>query len=217
MKKTMYSLMLSKNIIDEIDRLACLKNTNRSNLINHILAAHLSLSTPEMHIREVFDLITEDMRKKNSFMIQQISSDSMLFIKSTLDYKYKPTVRYTLELYKNMDKCMGSLKIQFRTQSDALTRQLDAFFRLWRELEIKHVHPRLAKGVISYRIDTNRFERDLAMPEDHCENKTVSRAISYYIGMYDHILKLYIRHPEITFVQLESEYLEKLKHSVLFI
>ena len=217
MKKTMYSLMLSKNIIDEIDRLACLKNTNRSNLINHIIAEHLSLYTPEMHIKEVFELITESMRGMNRFVIQELSSDSMLFIKSSLDYKYKPTVKYTLELHKSMDVCMGSLKIQFRTQSEILTGHLDTFFRFWIDLEKKHIHAKFDKTAISYKVNPNCFERDLMMPEGKCENEVLSEAISHYIGMYDHILKLYLRNPEMTLVELEQFYVDKLNNSVLFI
>ena len=209
--------MLSKNIIDEIDRLACIKNTNRSNLINHIIAEHLSLYTPEMHIKEVFELITAYMRDMNRFVIQELSSDSMLFIKSSLDFKYKPTVKYTLELYKSMDVCMGSLKIQFRTQSEILTGYLDTFFGFWIDLEKKHIHSKFNKGIISYKVDQNRFERELMMPEGKCENEVVSEAISYYIGMYDHILKLYIRNPEMTLVELEALYLDQLNNSILFI
>ena len=38
MKKTLYSLMLSDEVVREADRLAHQKGTNRSNLINQILA-----------------------------------------------------------------------------------------------------------------------------------------------------------------------------------
>ena len=37
MKKTLYSLMLSDEVVREADRLAHQKGTNRSNLINQIL------------------------------------------------------------------------------------------------------------------------------------------------------------------------------------
>ena len=38
MKKNMYSLMLSGSVVEEIDRLAAEQGTNRSNLVNQILA-----------------------------------------------------------------------------------------------------------------------------------------------------------------------------------
>lgn len=84
--------MLSKNIIDEIDRLACINNTNRSNLINHILAAHLSLSTPEMHIREVFTSHNGRYEKEKQL---HDSADLIRFHAQRYRRpKYKPTVRY---------------------------------------------------------------------------------------------------------------------------
>ena len=57
MKKTMYSLMLAEDVIREIDRLAAEKNTNRSNLVNQILAEYVSMTTPEKHVQNIFDII----------------------------------------------------------------------------------------------------------------------------------------------------------------
>ena len=55
----MYSLMLMDDVVREIDRTAYLHNTNRSNLVNQILAEYLNVSTPEMICKEVFRKITE--------------------------------------------------------------------------------------------------------------------------------------------------------------
>ena len=54
MKKNMYSLMLAEEVIREIDKLAEQNNTNRSNLVNQILAEYVSLTTPEKHIQNIF-------------------------------------------------------------------------------------------------------------------------------------------------------------------
>ena len=50
MKKNMYSLMLSEGVVRAVDALAAKQGTNRSNLVNQILAEHLSLVTPEKHV-----------------------------------------------------------------------------------------------------------------------------------------------------------------------
>ena len=55
MGKSIYSLALSDEIIREIDALAYEQNTNRSSLINSILADYVQLTTPEQRMREVFD------------------------------------------------------------------------------------------------------------------------------------------------------------------
>lgn len=43
LKKTLYSLMLSDEVVREADRLAHQMGTNRSNLINQILAEYLGM------------------------------------------------------------------------------------------------------------------------------------------------------------------------------
>ena len=47
MKKSLYSIILSDEVVNEIDRLAYKANTNRSNMINQILAEYVSYTTPE--------------------------------------------------------------------------------------------------------------------------------------------------------------------------
>lgn len=56
MKKTLYSLMLSDEVVAEVDRLAHRLGTNRSNLINQILAEHVGFVTPERRINDIFPL-----------------------------------------------------------------------------------------------------------------------------------------------------------------
>ena len=53
MKKSVYSLVLSEGVVDAIDGLACRRGTNRSALINEILAEYVSYVTPEMRMRRV--------------------------------------------------------------------------------------------------------------------------------------------------------------------
>ena len=50
MGKSLYSLMLMDEVVEEIDKLALRLGTNRSNLVNQILAEHVSVSTPEKEI-----------------------------------------------------------------------------------------------------------------------------------------------------------------------
>ena len=54
MKKTLYSLMLSEEVVREVDALAHRLGTNRSNLINQILADYVSVTTPERRINDIF-------------------------------------------------------------------------------------------------------------------------------------------------------------------
>ena len=54
MKKSTYSVVLSDRVVAEIDRLAYRKGTNRSSMINEILAGYVSMTTPEQRISRIF-------------------------------------------------------------------------------------------------------------------------------------------------------------------
>ena len=61
MKKTLYSLVLNDEVVREVDALAHRTGTNRSNLINQILAEYVNYTTPEQRINQVLSTIEELM------------------------------------------------------------------------------------------------------------------------------------------------------------
>lgn len=68
MKKSVYSLVLMDDVVNAIDDMAYQMNTSRSNLINQILAEHVSYITPEMRMKDIFDCVRTMM--DNHFQIQ---------------------------------------------------------------------------------------------------------------------------------------------------
>ena len=116
MKKSVYSLVLMDDVVEAIDELAYRMNTSRSNLINQILAEKVSYITPEQRMRNVFDCIVNMM--DSHFQVQSQATDAMLSIRSPLRFKYKPTIRYRVELLKEVHESLfGYLTISFRTQN----------------------------------------------------------------------------------------------------
>ena len=80
MGKSVYSLALSDEIIAEVDRLAYQNGTNRSGLINSILAEYLQFTTPEQRMREVFDrmekLLLSTEAEHPAFQLLSLPSDA---------------------------------------------------------------------------------------------------------------------------------------------
>lgn len=145
MKKNMYSLMLAEDVIREIDRLAAEKNTNRSNFINQILADYVSLTTPEKHVQNIFDIIENLIGGREGYLLSCQPNDFTMSIKSPLQYHYRPTIRYEVEMYRTPQRTIGQLKIIFRTTSAELLVELTRFFKIWMQLEniyIKHFFER---------------------------------------------------------------------------
>ena len=98
MKKSVYSLVLSDDVIAAVDRAAYQNGLSRSAMINRILAQAVSYTTPEQRMSEILSQVE---RLLNGEVFQSLSqpSDSMMSLRSALAYKYNPNVRYSVERY----------------------------------------------------------------------------------------------------------------------
>ena len=101
MKKTLYSLMLNDEVVREVDALAHSLGTNRSNLINQILAEYVNYTTPERRINDVLSAISELMAPSRELVPFFAPNSFSMSLKSSLEYKYRPTVKYEVELYRS--------------------------------------------------------------------------------------------------------------------
>lgn len=126
MKRSVYSLVLSDDIIKAVDKEAYRRGTSRSNLINQILAEQLSCITPEMRMRDIFDAVSDLV--SGNFQIQQQRSASLLTLRTALEFKYRPTINYKVELERSPENFLGTLKIQIRTQNEKLIEMFNSFF-----------------------------------------------------------------------------------------
>ena len=101
MSKSVYSIVLDDEIINQIDILSNRQGTSRSNMINRILARHVSVPTAETMVNDVFKYIDEFIQRNSSLAVQPLGSGSLINMRSALKYKYKPTIKYTVELFEN--------------------------------------------------------------------------------------------------------------------
>ena len=82
MNKNVYSIVLTDNVIRAVDDEAYRRGTNRSNLINQILAEYLSCVTPEMRMRQIFDSAEALLRRE--MLLMQQNTPSVLMLKTAL-------------------------------------------------------------------------------------------------------------------------------------
>lgn len=191
MSKSVYSLVLTDQVVEAVDRLAYTMGTSRSALIDRILAEHAGYITPEMRINQIFDSLSRLFSENDNGFIVKAENQSML-IRSALKYKYKPTIRYGLQIFRSSDKTEGELKVSFRTQSEELKSKMEDFLRLWAALENKYIIKLFPDG-IKYFIEDGKFTRAFTLPEEY-KNKTteeIGAAIAEYIKMFDDVLKRY--------------------------
>ena len=218
MKKSMYSLMLAEDVVSEIDKLAREKSTNRSNLINQILADYVSLTTPEKHVQNIFDIIESMIGGSGNFMLYSQPNDMTMSIKSSLQYHYRPTIRYEVEMYRTPKETIGQLKIIYRTQSPELLVDLTRFFKIWIQLENIYIKHFFAKDAISYGMENGRFLRTFAVPNDSdYSEEQIGNAISNYIATFDEMLKGYLSGQFRSSQDIENRYIQYLNSGVQLI
>lgn len=218
MKKNMYSLMLAEDVIRAIDELASEKNTNRSNLINQILADYVSLTTPEKHVRNIFDIIENFIAQQSGNLLYSQPNDMTMSIKSPLQYHYRPTIRYEVEMYRTPKQTIGQLKIIFRTTSSELLVELTRFFKLWMQLENIYIKQFFSKGAIEYGLENGKFWRTFAVPNDSdYTEEQIGNAISQYIANFDEMLKDFLAGRYSSTEELEKRYLQYLNSGVQII
>lgn len=188
MNRSTYSLVLMDDVVSAIDLLAAQHGTSRSNYINQILAEHVSCTTPEQQMRQVFSYLTQQM--DSAFRIQEQGSDAMLSIFGSVQYKYHPTIRYSVELMRDLQREeIGQLKISCRTQSRTLLDAIQSFFRFWVQLEQAY-EPNGACAQGLYEISSGRMTRVL-LRHGIMTDDALGTAVGDYIRMFHAVLQSY--------------------------
>lgn len=189
MKRSVYSLVLMDEVVNEVDRLAGDMNTSRSNLINSILADYVSLVTPEQHMHNIFGELERMIRTAEHLQLCNGSSDCIRILKSSLSYKYRPAIKYHVEFFRSKQPAGGLLRVVLRTQSKELLDALDYFFKAWSELEQRYNLP-----YTNYKIEPGRYSREFALKGMNAGYESnAAQALLEYIEAFDYALKHYFK------------------------
>ncbi len=215
MRKSMYALMLSEDVVAVIDQLAGQAGTNRSQLVNSILAEYISYRTPEMRMREMFDQMEALLAQADGFKVMLRNSDSLFNLRSALAYKYNPTIHYAVELNRAQGREVGELRAVLRTQNSELLLYIMQFFKLWARLECQ------GPGCSQYAISQGKFVKKLALkdappPAGQWSEDALSEAIVTYIRAFDMALKAFFYHlndPALAVSQVERVYQDYLRNA----
>lgn len=193
MSRSVYSVVLDDDVVAAVDMAAMRAGTNRSVMMNRLLAAQLHFDTPEERIQTVFEAM-ERLAASQATALQVMSSEaqSQLSMRSVLRYKYNPTVRYAVELFAHSADYLGVLRCQLRTRNPALTHALEQFYRLWAALEQEALHTAPAL----YEVSGVRFSRVLRLPQAACSEEQIAARLTRYVSLLDSCMKLYCEHLE---------------------
>lgn len=186
MKKSMYSLILSDNIVAAVDTLASDQGSSRSAFVNHILAEFTNLSTPEQHLQDTYAVVQQNI---SSHLRGSVSPGGALTLRTSLRYKYNPQLNYVLEITPE-EETLGQLRINLRSQNAGLLDVIQKFFILWRSLEQKYLpHP---PAPTQQQLEEKRYTRWLRLPKG-LSDAQVGKAIGVYISLLDTSIKTYFQ------------------------
>ncbi len=190
MNKSMYSLILLDEVVQKVDQAAYRQGLSRSAMVNQILADYVSYLTPQRRIESIFRHLSETVEGGGLLQVQQ-TSGSMLMLRSALNYRYNPTIRYSVEFGTEAGGYFCRFKAVTRTQSDVLLEHLTLFYQLWCRVEGQMLQGR-ANADLSCQISPGSFSRRLMVEQEEGlpDSHQVGRAIGSYIRLFDKALKV---------------------------
>ena len=191
MKKSIYSLALSENVIRAVDEAAYKCGMSRSAMINRILAEKLECDTPEMRMEEISDSMEAILG--DIVQVERQRSAILLVVKSVLEYKYRPTISYKLELERVPDEYIGTLRVGIRTRSERLIDLFNSFFLYWIKFE-KGRYAQMGRACPACELSSGRYSRRLYKPADIIVEDDGS-AIGEYIRALDRAVKAFFADP----------------------
>lgn len=215
-----YSIVLLEELVDGVDRLACENGMSRSGMINRILAEYLSFDTPEEKIEDIFHCMEQSFSKIENFQVRSRQSETMLTIRSSLRYRYHPTIRYALELYRQSAEAAGELRVSLRTKNPELEQLLTEFFNFRHKMENRWIGAHFPAGRVPCKIGPGKFNRTFLVPatEQDRTAECAAKALCDYIMEFDRELKQYCTGTDSlakTKVKLEWEYHDHLQKAII--
>lgn len=194
MGKSVYSIVLDDDVVKAVDKLAYRRGTNRSGLINSILAESIGCVTPEMRMREIFSHMERLLEPR--FLPSPQSSDSVFLMKTALHYKYNPTLRYSVELFRSLTGCVGRLKVSLRSQSAELIGLCGRFFGLWERLERRYCGSLFEGGLPAEAVPKGYIRDFYEVGGGKLTDNEIAEAITAYISSFDRAISDYISAPD---------------------
>ena len=188
MGKSLYSLILNDEVVAEVDKAALRLGTNRSALINKILADRLSVVTPEVRYNSIFGIISDLLNDSMDLVLADGRKNSSLALKSFINVKYRPTIKYELSFEASGSELRGIMSVYYRTQSKALLELLEYFFSLYINTEKRYL--KNSDGIYYY-MEPGKFQRSFSFPADESAEK-VGNVVLEYVRLFDMLMKDFI-------------------------
>ena len=182
MSKSVYSMVLSDEVVSLIDREAFRRGISRSQMINEVLADFVGFSTEEQRINELIENLNGLLADANRLRVVRRQQSAIDFL-SALNYKYSPRVTYSVDLFTGEN--YGELKIALRTTNPELISITNEFFNDFIGIENE------AGGSAFFGVRDGKLIRRLDFSK-LSSAKELADAISDFINTLDKLFNEYV-------------------------
>lgn len=187
MGKSVYSIVLMDEVVMAVDAMASAQGTSRSNMINRILAENVSVPTLETNVKDIFSAVEDFFAEHSTLQTMLLGTGQMINMKTALQYKYNPSVKYSVEIYPH-GEYLGEFRVSMRTQNSVLIDCMEQFYHLWIKLEKLYLDQER-----EYIIENNRFARKLNYING-VSYVSSGNVIAQYINLFDRCMKTFFRY-----------------------
>ena len=182
MGKSVYSMVLSDEVVSLIDKEAFKRGLSRSQMINEVLAEFVGFSTEERKMSELIGNLNEMLLGASRLKVVRRQQSAIDFL-SALNYKYSPRVTYSVDLFVNGN--YGELKIALRTTNPDLLEITGEFFNDFIEIERSFIPD------AEYGIRDGKLIRKLDFSKV-VSGKDLADKISSYVNNLDKLFNEYV-------------------------
>ncbi len=200
MSKSIYSLLLSDEVVHQLDMLAATRGLSRSAVIDAILADYAGVSNGDEKMRSVWQEMEKMLARTHTMHFVNNAQTNLAQIVTTLPFKYSPKIRYQLELSGKNDR-ICAITLNTRTQNPLLTTAFNNFYERLAVLERQYLNN------VSARFGNGKYVSVLYGNKNEPTN--VACEILEYVVTLDGMLRSWLNGDEQTVVNLFADYVAK--------
>lgn len=185
MAKVVYSLALDDEVIRQVDGAARKAGMSRSNFVNRVLAEAVGFETAQQRIADVFAAV-ENLLKEHGNLHFFDATAGMATVTGSIACRYRPKMKYAVEIYPENRDYLGEVKISSRTGNGYVKNAIEEFYRLWSAMEARYIAEN-----IPAEIADGRFRRVLLRPAAALDSAALAQSIAHYIDVFDALINEY--------------------------
>ena len=152
-----------------------------------------------MKIHDTISRLERAISENQVFRLMADTSDNTMSVKSSLVYKYNPSVRYSVELFRvPTGDGIGELRVSLRTQNATLIEYFSEFCGLFSAIEAKFgITARSEAGSGKFSRMLCPRANSLSESKKITESKeTVGELIAVYLNLFDSALKTFFKYTD---------------------